>query len=67
MTNKLKGIIIGFLTFFAFGVIKRVIELGGFSGSGKYGEEFGYFPIFLGFLGLILGFIIGSSIKEKEK
>jgi len=64
MSNKLKGIIIGFLCFFLFGVIKRLfLDTGYQSGA----EEFGFFPLFLGFLGIILGFIVGSSIKEKEK
>jgi len=64
MTNKLKGIIFGFLGFFLFGAIKRLFLDKGYQNGG---EEFGFFPLFLGFLGLILGFIIGSSIKEKEK
>lgn len=62
MTNKLKGLIIGFFSFLAFGVIKRLTDKGYQNGW----EEFGYFPIFLGLLGLIIGFIVGSSIKDKE-
>jgi hypothetical protein len=62
MTNKLKGIIIGFLSFFAFGVVKRLTD----SGYQKGWEEFGYFPLFLGIVGLIIGFLIGTSIKEKK-
>jgi hypothetical protein len=62
MSNKLKGIVFGFVSFFAFGVVKRLTD----SGYQKGWEEFGYFPFFLGILGLFIGFLIGASIKEKK-
>jgi hypothetical protein len=63
MTNKLKGFLVGFVVFFiAFLIINSTRTL-------HWSEldliEKLSFPFFLGLLGGVIGFLIGSGIKEK--
>jgi len=62
MTNKLKGLLIGFGLFFSITLYFRVKDYG-FSGleiQEKFGICFGS-----GIIGGVFGYLVGSSIKEK--
>jgi hypothetical protein len=63
MTNKLKGLLIGFSILFIIAFVRSSSQL-------HFGEldliEKVSFPFFMGLIGSLIGFLVGSSIKEKN-
>jgi len=64
MTNKLKGLLIGFSLLFIFVFIN--------SASKSHFSELNMieklsFPFFMGLIGAVIGFLVGSGIKEKNE
>jgi hypothetical protein len=63
MTNKLKGLLIGFGILFIIAFMN--------SSSRPHFSELNMtekltFPFFIGLIGAVIGFLVGSGIKEKS-
>ena len=64
MTNKLKGLLIGFLIMSMIDFVRSSAQLH-FSELDLIKKV--SFPFFMGLIGSLIGFLVESSIKEKNK